>query len=270
MIIWLRDGKAFQSAVITRFLYYSTGLEGIDLYVSGLKKIGPFVRYSKIPIRVIKERVKFDIPNGDFLLVHPKGKRLEEVDIKNYDGFLVDFSGRLEGEAVRSLGISLLHYEAISLFARLFLIEKNKVEIDLKEEDIRDKLYFARKILDGIEFMDNYYIISPRLLVFSLKNFEKKYKILVDLEKTEIELSDKLVERIYIKFYDYKLNEIDRDIIVLEENYLEIPVLIGKNKKRFRFYIDFDRRMVSVSNNLYISKRDLSKESSYLGYLQYF
>jgi len=269
MIIWLRDGKAFQSAVITRFLYYSTGLEGIDLYVSGLKKIGPFVRYSKIPIKVIKEKVKFDIPDGNFLLVHPKGKRLEEVDIKNYDGFLVDFSGKIGGEAVRSLGISLLHYEAISLFARLFLVEK-KIDIDLEGGDIRDKLYFARKILEGIEFMDNYYIISPRLLLFSLKNFEKKYGILVDLERTEIELSDKLVEKIYIKFYDYRLNEIDKDVIVLEGNYLEIPVLIGKNKKRFRFYIDFDRRMVFVSNNLYISKRDLSKESSNFEYLQYF
>jgi len=270
MIIWLKDGRAFQSAVITRFLYYSTGLEGIDLYISGLKKIGPFARYSKIPIKVIKERIKFDIPNGSFLLIHPKGKRLEEVDIKKYDGFLVDFSGKVMGEAVRSLGISLLHYEAISLFARLFLVEKDKVDIDLKDEDIIDKLYFARKILDGIEFMDNYYIISPRLLLFSLKNFEKKYKILVDLERTEIELSDKLVEKIYVRFYDYKLNELDRDVIVLEENYLEIPILVGKNKKRFKFYIDFDRRRVFVSNSFYVSKKDLSKESKYLEYLQYF
>jgi len=269
MIIWINSGKAFQSAVITRFLYYSTGLEGIDLYVSGLKRIGSFVRYSKIPIKVIREKIRFDIPNGDFLLVHPKGKRLDEVDIKNYDGFLVDFSGKIKGEAVRSLGVSLLHYEAISLFARLFLVD-NKANINLEDDEIRDKIYFARKILDGIEFIDNYYIISPRLLLFSLKNFEKKYKILVDLERVEIELGDRLTERIYVKFYDYKLNKIDEDVITLEKNYLEIPVFVGKNKKRLKFYIDFDRRKVFVSNNLYISKRDLSGESGYLEYLQYF
>jgi len=171
MIIWINDGEVFQSAVITRFLYYSTGLEGIDLYISGLKKIISFVKYSRLPVKVIKEKIKFDLPSGNFLIIHPKGKRLEEVDINKYDGFLVDFSGKIEGDMVRSLGISLLHYEAISLFSKLFLTRQN---ININLEDFNsDKIYFAKKILEGIEFIDNYYIISPRLLLLSLRNFER-------------------------------------------------------------------------------------------------
>jgi len=269
MIIWIKDGKAFQSAVITRFLYYSTKLEGIDLYISGLKKKSSFVRYSRLPVRVVKEKINFNIPNGRFLIVHPKGKKLEEVDVDKYDGFLVDFSGEIKGEAVRSLGISLLHYEAISLFSRLFLTRQN-LDIDLEESDIKDKIYFARKILDGIEFLDNYYIVSPRSLLFCLRNFEKKYNILVDKEKTEVELGDKAIEKIYIKFYDSKLREISDDVIILNGNYLEIPIFIRNKKKKFKFYIDFDKRTVFVSRDFYISKRELSEGDKALEYLKYF
>jgi len=266
-MIWIKDGEAFQSAVIARFLYYSTGLEGVDLYISGLKKMGSFVRYSRLPIKVIKEKIRFNIPNGNFLIIHPKGKRLEEVDINKYDGFLVDFSGMIKGDMVRSLGISLLHYEAISLFSRLFLTKQN-INIDLGEFD-KDKVYFARKILEGIEFIDNHYIISPRLLLFCLRNFEKKYNILVDEEGVEIKLDDKVIEKVYVKFYDEKLNEIEEDFIVLDGNYLEIPVIIKNKKSKFRFYIDFDNRRVFLSNNFYISKRELLESDKTLEYLKY-
>jgi len=267
MIIWINDGEVFQSAVIARFLYYSTGLEGIDLHISGLKKMGSFVRYSRLPVKVIKEKIKFNVPSGNFLIIHPNGKRLEEVDINKYDGFLVDFSGKINGDMVRSLGISLLHYEAISLFSRLFL---TKQSININLEDFNsDKIYFARKILEGIEFIDNYYIISPRLLLFCLRNFEKKYNILVDEEGTEIKLNDKVVEKIYVKFYDRKLNEIEEDVIVLDGNYLEIPVIIKNKKSKFRFYIDFDNRRIFLSSNFYISKRELLESDKTLEYLKY-
>ncbi|MEM1684519.1 MAG: hypothetical protein QXM04_02215 [Nanopusillaceae archaeon] len=255
MIIWINRPKSFEAAVITRFLYYSTGLKNIDLFLSEIRKIDSFVRYSRIPIEVIKEKIKFDKPKGKFLIINPRGKSIENYDLSNYSGFVVDFSETIEGDKVKGIGLDILHYEAISIFSKLFLKkEKNMLDFNISGFE-REKIYFARKILDGIQFLDNYHFISPRLLYFCLKNFEKNFKILVDMEDSEIVFKkDKVIEKIYIAFYDKKLNLIDKDVIQLCENILEIPIFIGKHKKIIKFYIDFDRRRVYLNKDFYISK----------------
>ncbi|MFH7903094.1 MAG: hypothetical protein QXQ19_01325 [Candidatus Aenigmatarchaeota archaeon] len=260
MIIWINKPKPFEAAAIVRFLYYSTGLENIDLFLSEIKRIDSFVRYSKVPIEIIKEKIKFDKPEGKFLVIDPKGRSIENYDLKEYSGFVIDFSKTLEGDKVRGIGLDMLHYEAISLFSKLFL----KKEKDIANFDIsgleREKIYFAKKILDGIQFVDNYYFISPRLLYFCLKNFEKKFKILVDMENSEIVFKkDRVMEKVYIAFYDNNLNLIERDIIELNDKILKIPIIIGKKKKILEFYIDFDERKVYLNKNFSISKEDTSE-----------
>ncbi|MEM4959766.1 MAG: hypothetical protein QXX12_07870 [Nanopusillaceae archaeon] len=257
MIIWINKPKPFEAAIIIRFLYYSTGLENIDLFLSEIKRIDSVVRYSRVPIKIIKEKIKFDRPKGKFLVIDPKGKSIENYDLKEYSGFVIDFSKTIEGDKIRGIGLDMLHYEAISLFSKLFLKkEEETINFDISDLE-KEKIYFAKKILDGIQFVDNYYFISPRLLYFCLKNFEKRFGILVDMENSEIIFEkDKIIEKVYVSFYDKKLNLIDRDIIQLHKNILEIPTFIGKRKKRIKFYIDFDRKRVYLNKNFYIS-RDL-------------
>ena len=59
---------------------------------------------------------------------------------------------------------------------------------------------------------------------------------------------------ILVDFFDRKLNKIKEDKIILDENILEIPMFLGKEYKRFRLYIDFDKQRVYLTKNLYLDR----------------
>lgn len=260
MIIWINKPRPFEAAVIFRFLYYSTGLENTNVYLTGIKKLDSFVRYSRVPVKVIKEKIRFERPEGNFLIIHPEGKSLEDYDLKKYSGFVIDFSNSINGDKVKGLGLDMLQYEAISVFSKIFIKNNEKIDIENNNKIEKGTIYFAKKILDGFQFLDNYYFLSPRLIYFCLKNFEKKFKILVDMEECEIILKhDKLVENIYISFYDNKMNLIAKDVIKLEDKILRIPLIIGKTKKTIKLYIDFDKRKIYLNKNFSISKKDANE-----------
>jgi len=258
MIIWIKDPEPFQASVILRFLYYSTGLKDIDLYITGLKNLEPFIRYSRTPVEIIKEKVKFDIPKGKFLIIDPNGKDIEEINTK-YDGFLIDFKGETEGVKVRGIGIDLLHYEAIALFSKIFIKEEG---IEMEEQEVnKDLIYFARKIIEGIMFFDNFYIISPRLIVYALRHILKKYHIIPDIGNVNIKIDrNELIEEIEIAFYDKNLNLIAKDKAILKDKELIVPVLKRKRIKKYKMYIDFDRRRIYLSKNFWIEKTESKEE----------
>jgi len=170
---------------------------------------------------------------------------------------LIDFENKYEGKKVKGLGIKLLHYEAISVLTKIFLGNKieTKIPKDLNQEISREMIYFARKILEGIVFLDNFYFVSPRLILFALRHIHKKFKILVDELKTEIIKDNKNIkEKIYLAFYDRKLQKFHEDIAILENNILEIPIVRKDEIKRYKFFIDFDRRRVYLTEKFFVSK----------------
>ena len=261
MIIWINEPEPFDAAVIVRFLYYATGFENVKVHITNIKKFRSFVNYSRIPIEEIK-KINRDIPSGKFLVIDKNGKNVDDIDINNYDGFVIDFSGRIEGEKVKALGLNDLAFESIAVLSRIFIRKENfEKKVYLDEEIEKDKYYIAKKLLEGIRNIDVYNLISPRLILFVLRNIEKRFRLLVDIEKVEIELKyNKVVEKIYIKFYDSKLRSIDEDIVILEDNNLEIPILYGNKKKRLKFFIDFDKRIVYISKDNYISEVPMNYE----------
>ncbi|MEM5830295.1 MAG: hypothetical protein QXL82_02175 [Candidatus Aenigmatarchaeota archaeon] len=266
MKIWINSAKPFEAAVIVRFLYYATAFENIEIFITNFneKFLNSFVRYSRIPISEIKNKIIFNRePKGKFLIIDPNGESLDKININDFDGFVIDFENKLEGKRVRGIGLNLLHYEAIALFSKIFLKdEKPKIEeIEKDVKYIREKTYLAKKILEGLIFLDNFYIISPRVLSLSLQHVHKKFKILIEEISSEIKKEkNSVLEIIHLAFYNKKLEKLKEDYIVLKNNFLEIPIFNGKEIKKLKFFIDFDRRRIYISKNFYISSEETNKE----------
>lgn len=258
MKIWINGAKPFEAAVILRFLYYATGFENLEIYITNSKNINPLIRYSRVPIEEIKSSIIFnEVPKGNFLIVSEEGEDVNSINLDEYDGILIDFKNKYEGRKVKGLGIKLLHYEAISVLTKIFLNKKLETEMpkDLNQEISREVIYFARKILEGLVFLDNFYFISPRLILFALRHIHKKFKVLVDEIKTEIIKDSKNIkEKIYLAFYDRKLRKFHEDVAILDNNILEIPIVKKDEIKRYKFFIDFDRRRVYLTEKFFVSE----------------
>jgi len=266
MKIWINGAKPFEAAVIIRFLYYATGFENLNIYITNFKKsnINSLIRYSRVPVSKIKECVIFEeIPKGNFLIVSPEGKEIDKIDLSRWEGILIDFENKYEGEKIKGIGLDLLHYEAIAALTRIFLFNVKPPEIprDLNEKIEKEMIYFAKKILEGIEFLDNYYFISPRLILFALRHIHKKFKVLVDETKTEIIKDNKtLTEKIYLEFFDSKLQKFHEDFAILKNNILEIPIVRKNEIKKYKFFIDFDKKRVYLMQNFFVSEK-VNKEN---------
>ncbi|MEM5828451.1 MAG: hypothetical protein QW197_03065 [Candidatus Aenigmatarchaeota archaeon] len=266
MKIWINSAKPFEAAVITRFLYYATNFENLEIYITNFneKHLSSFVRYSRIPISEIKNRIKFnEVPKGKFLIIDPNGENLENININDFDGFVIDFENKMEGKKVRGIGLNLLHYEAIAVFSKIFLKDEkpNLEELQNEKEYFKEKIYLAKKILEGLIFLDNFYIISPRLLSLSLQHLHKKFKILIEEVSSEIKKEkNSVIEIVNLAFYNKRLEKIKEDSIVLKNNILEVPIFNGKETKRLKFLIDFDRRRIYISKDFFISTEDINKE----------
>jgi len=258
MKILINGAKPFEAAVILRFLYYATGFENLEIYITNFKSINPLIRYSRVPIEEVRKSIIFnELPKGNFLIVSEDGEDISNINLNEYDGILIDFENKHEGKKVKGLGIKLLHYEAISVLTKIFLENKieTKIPKDLNQEISREMIYFARKILEGIIFLDNFYFVSPRLILFALRHIHKKFKILVDEIKTEIIKDNKNIkEKIHLAFYDKKLRKFHEDVAILDNNILEIPIVKKDEIKRYKFFIDFDRRRVHLTEKFFVSE----------------
>ncbi len=259
--------RDFQAAVILRTLYYGTGLKNTFLWIDHIRNPVSFARYSRTPIEVIRSKVKTGSPRelrGNIYVIDPDAKdSIKDVD--KIDTLIVDFSRKTnEYPKVKAMGIQLLEYEAIAVIYELF-IRRSKTEIpDLGNKEIpREAIYFARKIVEGIRYLDSYPLVSPRLIIFALRHLVKKHKLLIDPEKTEIKTVDpngKLKMKIKIKYYNKALREVGEDEIILDENILEVPIWTEDDIVRVRFFIDYDRKKVYLSRNFYVSEAKSQKE----------
>ncbi len=248
----LRD---FEAAVILRTLYYATGLGDVEVYITRVNNLISFARYSRVPVYIIKKKVKFEKPeiNDNVVILDPNAKKTLDFIPQT---LVIDFLEEYKGEKYKVLGTSLLHYEAVA-FVYKFFLRKRELKIDVENEIDKDLIYLAKKILEGIKDIDNYPYISPRLLVFALRHIEKKYNVLVDYKNVEIKIDNEKGEiemKIDIEFFDRKLNKIKGDKIILKGNILEIPVIKKNRAKKYKLFIDYDKQRVYLSKSLYFDR----------------
>ncbi len=59
---------------------------------------------------------------------------------------------------------------------------------------------------------------------------------------------------ILIDFFDRKLNKVKEDKIILRNNILEVPMFIGRQYRRFKLFIDYDKQRVFLTKEFYIDK----------------
>jgi len=260
MLVFINKPRPFQAGVILRTLYYSTFLNNIDVYINGKLDRAALVRYSRVPVYDIKTKIKFDIPvlDDNFVLVDPKAdKTIDDINITNIKGIIVDFSGEYKGkfDAVRGLGINLLHYEAISIIYKLFIRNlKEKLPI-LNNIPDRDSVYIAKKLL---LFVDTDFP-NPKKLQYILQHVHKKWKIVVGIKEYRLtgNLKEESVEYL-VEFFDRNLRKISEAKVTYKDGLIRIP-LLKKNHIEFReFFIDKNRRRVYITKEFYIDelKRD--------------
>ena len=209
MIIFINKPREFELATILRTLYYSTKFINLNIYVDGSFKDIDVIRYSRVPINDYKNYIKKEKPKTfpkDTYVVDPdSGTDIKEV--KNIDCLVVDFSGEYKRKfnGVSGVGLSLLHYEAVSIFYEMFIKRLREEIPNLNNRVDKISLYLAKKLL---EFID-YDFIDMKKMQYILQHAHPERKILVQVNRQIVERdSEKVMIKYFVTFYNKNMEKI--------------------------------------------------------------
>ena len=295
MIIIVNEfNEIFDIAVITRFIHYSTGFKDIKLILrtSRLRKkdIISLIRYSRVPVEKFKSNVKVVSNFQDVLeilknfdkifIVQPDEAAVHISKVNSCNLLVLDLSKdkelykllqeKLPNKIIKvySIKSNMLHYETIAILYELLLRRRISIpeipEHYVPNEVLSGIFYLSNKILEGIENISNFYIINPRVLIYTLRNIFQQHGYLIDAIETNIKfdhLNGIQYQEIKFKVFDKNLNEIN--VITCELIGNKLKIIIPTKSGKFidiTMFIDFEHKRIILSKNLVIEKKILSDE----------
>ncbi|NPB00443.1 MAG: hypothetical protein GXO10_03615 [Crenarchaeota archaeon] len=281
-IIYVEPADMFYPGVLLRTAYSALGdsLRKFLIISKRRLNIGDLARYSRLPIRKFREIVSIRNENVDMrpnIVVSSTGKvdeqTLEEIKklrYKNELTILVDEHGTTENADAISFNTGLFRhpaYEAVSLLYMLYIRDIPEISIEYSSYEVEESLdygeliYFMRNISTSILFIDNYPILDPRTVVYTLRHVFRNHGLFLDIANVEIGLdypNGRLIERILIDVYKYKnLEHVKSDEIRFDGHILDTLFISRKGKIiRLVLKIDPDRRRVCLRENICISSEE--------------
>ncbi len=207
----------FDAAVLLRTLYTAIGPEGWRLYISGLGGKLPLklLSESRVPVSVATERVtvnKLPEPQGRVYVVDPRG--IPAWSLEAPDLLVIDYTGmarRLYSGAtpVSAAGLPALTYEAAALIYE-FVVRRRSWEPDKTpfSRDPRQGLYLARKMLEAVTVFDNYIVLEPTVITYTLRRVYLSKGLLIDPEAFRIDVdpvSGTVREEVRLRAYNRRL-----------------------------------------------------------------
>ncbi len=197
-VVVITPPSVFDAAVILRTLYAGLGVKEWRLTIVGLGKRIPLrlVVESRTPVEVLRANVSTELeePSKPVYVVDPRGEPAWSLPPPS--SLVIDYSGtyssRLsEAKRVRSLGLNSLTYEAIGIIYEYWIrrLARTLPRSEPYSRDIRSGVYIARKSLEAITVLDNYIILEPSTIVYTLRKIYLSQRAIIDPKTTAIRIS---------------------------------------------------------------------------------
>lgn len=202
-------------AVIVRTLYTGLGPRGWVVSVTGLggKQLHRLVAESRVPARIVASRVRLEAPPriwGPVYVVDNRGRPAWELGdppgtlVVDYAGF---YQRSLESATlVSAAGFPSKTYEAVAVVYEFFLRRRGwgpRVS-EAYSVDPRSGLYLARKALEALRVFDNYPLLEPNTIVYTVRRVYMRHGLLIDPDGYSIAIDPvegRLREEIRLKAY---------------------------------------------------------------------
>lgn len=184
--------------MVLRTLYTALGARGWRLHLIGLGgRLPPkLLAESRVPISVALSNIDEAVPEeveGPVYAVDPRGEpawRLEEPGL-----LVLDYSGGLQKALgaipVSGAGLPSLTYEAAAVIYEFFVrrrVPPPPTGEAAYSRDPRSGVYLARKLLEAITVMDNYVVLEPSVVVFTLRRVYLARGIYLDASSYRVEI----------------------------------------------------------------------------------
>ena len=260
----------FDAAVILRTLYAGLGVTGWKLTLIGLGRRIPMrlVIESRTPVEVMARNVSTEPvePERPIYIVDPRGEpawrlRPPKTLVIDYGGSYA--SALSNAIRVRSLGLNMYTYEAIGVIYEYWirpLAAKKVADLEPYSRDIRSGVYLAKKVLEAINTFDNYAVLEPSVIIYTLRKIYLERRIILDPSTTHISISHidgDVKEEIIAEMYNARTyKRIGELHITYRGGVLEV---LDDKGLAYRIVVDVPRRRVCSAPGLCIS---LNNENS--------
>ena len=257
----------FDAAVLARTLYTALGTRGWRLTIIGIGRKLPMklISESRLPVSVAKANISTELdsePAGPVYIADSRGEPAWRLDppraiIIDYGGAFA--SGFRDARRVRGLGVPSLTYEAITLIYEFF-IRRNNWRPDYSKafsRDVRSGLYLARKILEAVQVLDNYVVLEPSVLAFTIRRVYMNKGLVIDPIKANIEIDvveGRVHQRIVLKAYSMRGLRDAGDIEVVFDG--ETVDIHDKDGLAYRIVIDAYRRIACSAPSLCTGRKE--------------
>ncbi len=197
-VIVITPPSVFDAAVILRTLYAGLGVKDWRLTIVGLGRRLPLrlIVESRTPVEVLRASVSTELeePKKPVYVVDPRGKPAWSLPPPS--SLVIDYSGTYssklsEAQRVRSLGLNSLTYEAIGVIYEYWIrrLTRTMPQLEPYSRDIRSGVYIARKSLEAITVLDNYIILEPSIIIYTLRKIYLSQRSIIDPKTTTIRIS---------------------------------------------------------------------------------
>ncbi len=290
-VIYAYPRDVYYPGVLFRTAYIA--VKDVELVIISRKRIrlGDIARYSRIPVEYLKNVLKkcksYDSiisilrENKSIVIVSKYFKEgIENIDISSIDKLekenlclVVDeYGDYLNYDFANSKVVRYWTgyydnpaYEAISLLYLLYIRDPTR-RVHLDDQDISDidyseLVYIMRSILESVRSIGNYYIINPRVIVFSLRHLYRNHRYFIDMLDTDIKLdhtNGNIIEKVHVRIYRYDdLSPVEDYYIEYDGTLLKLPILTREGNFRYlRFYVNPDKQEVCVTSKICIKSRE--------------
>ncbi|MET1128046.1 MAG: hypothetical protein ABWW70_01860 [Thermoproteota archaeon] len=214
------------------------------------------IREAKIPVKVALSNIKTELNSSELVrrpvyLVDPRGVPAATLD-QEPSTLVLDYGPGQPlarvldiDERVRGLGSPMLTYETAMIVYEFFVRRRKGARpvVGRPSLSIRQAMYIARKILEAMNYFDNYILLEPNTIIFVVRRALLPHGMLVDPYKTEIRLdhvTGAVEETIIMDVYDSRtlsnvgkaLLHFDGNLVVLETPQGRLEVVVDPSRKR--------------------------------------
>ncbi len=209
--------------------------------MNGNVKIWKIVVDSRVPISIVKERIKYYKRLEDNLvrqfnpkttvIVDPQGEYIGSLSIEPKTLVVCYDECKLqELPRIKVIGLPSLTYEAIAAIYAFYIRSKEPTKtIPHCDNPLppRDLLYLSRKILESVQVFDNYYVLEPSAIANVVKKLLSRYGLLAYPHKTVISFDNvngSMMECIVVEVYNKALNKLYESIVKVKDRLVEITI----------------------------------------------
>ena len=216
--------SSFDVAVLARVLYAGLGLRGWRVIVVGRVPRGKVLVESRVPFRLGLSRIVFSskLPElqPDAIIVDPERR---DKPLRKPPKMIIVCLGECSDLGARRhgvLGTGSPVYEAVALLYAYY-VRGSRPACRMPSRRpppslVSIYLYFARKLLEAVEWFDNHLVLKPSVVAHTLNKAVSRWGLYVDLLDWRVEGEFYTRQVVRVEVYDHKLRRVGEGRVVLD------------------------------------------------------